>query len=187
MKKILILTLFLFSFYSIYAQQDLIKVISKQAVVIDSLQKVIKGESEDFSKQSKDYQKNLKNQSDTLKILKLDLSKLEKFKAEKNKSESLFKQKNDSIKLLSKQAGDVSKQLFDEKQKCQQNLREENIKGKNEVKCFISERGNQRIEIKDLKTNEIWQTLEDTSPSKNPEDFTEISDTIMFALIQQSI
>lgn len=156
MKKILILTLFLFSFCSIYAQQDLIKVISKQAVVIDSLQKVIKGESENFSKQLKEYQKNLKNKSDTLKILKLDLSKLEKFKAEKNKSESLFKQKNDSIKLLSKQAGDVSKQLFDEKQKCRQNLREENIKGKNEVKSeIISNYKNKKFDDLILSSSKI--------------------------------
>lgn len=62
----------------------------------------------------------------------------------------------------------------------------ENFKGNNEVKCFISERGNQRIEIKDLKTGEIWQTLEATSPQEDMDNYGDISDAIISALIEQS-
>lgn len=137
MKKIFISTLFIFSFCKVYAQTDLIKVISSQAVQIDSLKKLVKSENENFSKLSKEYNRNLKNQIDSLKILKLELSKLEAFKAEKNKSEILFKQKNDSLKLLTKEIVEINKRLFDEKQKNQQNLLAENLKGKNEIKSEI--------------------------------------------------
>ena len=67
----------------------------------------------------------------------------------------------------------------------EQFVREE-FKGNNEIKKFISERGNQRIEIKDLDTGEIWQTLEGTIPNENLNDFTEISASMLSALIQQS-
>ena len=67
----------------------------------------------------------------------------------------------------------------------EQFVREE-FKGNNEIKKFISERGNQRSEIKDLDTGEIWQTLEGTIPNENLNDFTEISASMLSALIQQS-
>jgi len=137
MKKIFISTLFLFSFCRVYAQPDLIKEITIQAVKIDSLKKLVKSEHESFSKLSKEYNRNLKNQIDSLKILKLELSKLEAFKAEKNKNEILFKQKNDSLKLLTKEIVEINKRLLDEKQKNQQNLLAENLKGKNEIKSEI--------------------------------------------------
>ena len=61
----------------------------------------------------------------------------------------------------------------------------ENFKGNNEVRKFISERGNQRIEIKDLDSGEVWQTLEAISSQENMDDFNDIEDAIISALIQQ--
>lgn len=59
--------------------------------------------------------------------------------------------------------------------------------GTNEVKGFISERGNQRIEIKNLEDGEIWQTLEAVSQQEDMSNFDDIADAVMSALIQQSI
>jgi hypothetical protein len=66
-----------------------------------------------------------------------------------------------------------------------ENFIKENFLGNNEVKCFISERGNQRIEIKDLDTGEIWQTLEAVKPQDNMDNFEDISNAILSAIIQQ--
>ncbi len=54
----------------------------------------------------------------------------------------------------------------------------------NEVKFFISERGNQRIEIKDLKTGEVWQTLEGVSDKELDDDFEDISGVLISSMIQ---
>ncbi len=56
--------------------------------------------------------------------------------------------------------------------------------GNNEVKFFISERGNQRVEIKDLDTGEIWQTLEEVSPSSD--NYEDISAALIYSLDHQS-
>lgn len=66
-------------------------------------------------------------------------------------------------------------------------LVKENFAGNNEIRFFISERGNQRIEIEDLDTKEIWQTLEAVNDSdlEDPSNFDDISAAIISALIQQ--
>ncbi len=181
MKKTLLFTFFLINFFSVYAQQDLLlekymKQSIKQESVIDSLKKVSKNEKENISKQSNDYQNKLNVKNDTIKSLKLNLSKLEKFKAEMNKNNALFKQKNDSINLLKKQIVDLNKQKLDENQKYLQNLREENTKGKNEVKSkFInnykdkkfdelivsSSKNSVQRDIIITEDNDIKQTLND--------------------------
>lgn len=181
MKKTLLFTFFLINFFSVYAQQDLLlekymKQSIKQESVIDSLKKVSKNEKENISKQSNDYQNKLNGKNDTIKSLKLNLSKLEKFKAEMNKNNALFKQKNDSINLLKKQIVDLNKQKLDENQKYLQNLREENTKGKNEVKSkFInnykdkkfdelivsSSKNSVQRDILITEDNDIKQTLND--------------------------
>lgn len=61
----------------------------------------------------------------------------------------------------------------------------ENFNGDNEVRAFISERGNQRIEIEDKSTNEVWQTLEATNKPDNKDDYSEIIDAIIFSLSEQ--
>lgn len=142
MKKTLLLPFFIFSFFSVFAQQDellekYMKQSIKQELLIDSLKKVSKSEKDNLNKQSKDYQSKLNAKNDTLKSLKLNLSKLEKYKSEMNKNEVLFKQKNDSIILLKNQIVLLNKQKLDENQKFSQNLREENIKGKGEVKSKL--------------------------------------------------
>lgn len=139
MKPRYILIFFLICFYSSYGQEDLIRVITNQAVVIDSLKRTGRMETENFNKQSRDCLKNLKSQSDTIKNIKLELSKLEKFKAEKNKVDTSLKQKNDSIRILKKQYSEVNKQIIEESKKTQIALREEYNKGKNEIKIKIVE------------------------------------------------
>jgi hypothetical protein len=167
MKKTLLLPIFILSFFSVFAQQDVLlekymKQSIKQEFAIDSLKKVSKSENDNFSKQSKDYQSKLNAKNDTIKILKLNLSKLEKYKSEMNKNEALFKQKNDSIILLKNQIGILNKQKLDENQKYIQNLREENIKGKNEVKSkFIDYYKNKKFDelIVSTSKNSIQRDL----------------------------
>lgn len=54
----------------------------------------------------------------------------------------------------------------------------------NEINRFISERGNQRIEIKDKHTGEIWHTLECVEPIENMDDFTDIEIAIIQGLLE---
>lgn len=60
----------------------------------------------------------------------------------------------------------------------------ETFEGNNEIKFFISERGNQRIEIQDLGTKEIWQTLEAVEPVEDMDNFDEISSILIFNIIK---
>ena len=62
----------------------------------------------------------------------------------------------------------------------------ESFIGTNNINYFISDRGNQRIEIKNLEDGEIWQTLEATSKSENPENYDDISQAMLSGLLQQS-
>ena len=59
------------------------------------------------------------------------------------------------------------------------------FEGDNEIKYFISERGNQRIEITDKTNNETWQTLEATSKTENQDNYDEISNALLHSLLQQ--
>ena len=62
----------------------------------------------------------------------------------------------------------------------------EEFKGNNEIRFFISERGNQRIEIIDLETNEKWQTLECVQPPKKSKEdnYDDISAAMISNLYQ---
>lgn len=62
----------------------------------------------------------------------------------------------------------------------------ESFIGTNNINYFISERGNQRIEIKNLEDGEIWQTLEATSKSEDLENYDDISQAMLSGLLQQS-
>ena len=136
MRKIIVIPLLLCCFCAVYSQ-DCFDKLAKQAVVIDSLQKVIKAERESVGNQSVVYQNTLKSQRDTIKSLKSDLSKLEKFKADKKIIDAQLKQKNDSIVLLKNHISGKEQQITAEKQKCEQKLHEEKEKGKNEVLANI--------------------------------------------------
>ena len=57
----------LFNLFSVFSQQDLIKELGKQAVIIDSLKKVTKTEKENYRIQSE----ALKNKNDSIKILSI--------------------------------------------------------------------------------------------------------------------
>ena len=61
----------------------------------------------------------------------------------------------------------------------------ENFKGNNKVHFLISERGNQRIEIEDILTKEIWQSLEDVTPSEDITNFDDIANALLYALMMQ--
>lgn len=63
-------------------------------------------------------------------------------------------------------------------------LIKEQFKGNNKVYFLLTEEGNQRIEIKDEDTGEVWQSLQDVMPPKNKEDFDEISANLIMAIFQ---
>ncbi|AOW11015.1 hypothetical protein [Flavobacterium gilvum] len=123
----------LFNLFAVFAQQDLIKEIGKQAIIIDSLMKVNKNEKENYRVQNE----ILKNKIDSIKILKLTLSKLEKFKAEKGKVDNLIKQKNDSITLLKNQKSELSQKISSERIICEQKKLDEKEKVKSEILAKI--------------------------------------------------
>ncbi|TDD99389.1 hypothetical protein [Flavobacterium cellulosilyticum] len=119
----------LFNLFSVFSQQDLIKELGKQAVIIDSLKKVTKTEKENCRIQNE----TLKHKNDSIKILKLTLSKLEKFKTEKGKVDNLLKQKNDSIILLKNQKTELSQKISQERMICEQKKLDEKEKAKSEI------------------------------------------------------
>jgi hypothetical protein len=113
----------LFNLFSVFSQQELIKEIGKQAITIDSLKKVTKTEKENYRIQNE----NLNNKKDSIKILKLTLSKLEKFKKEKENFDNLIKQKNDSIIILKNQKSELSLKILEERKICEQKKIEEQL------------------------------------------------------------
>jgi hypothetical protein len=119
----------LFNLFSVFSQQDLIKEIGKQAVIIDSLTKVNKNEKEKYNVQ---YE-TLKNKKDSIRILKLTLLKLEKFKTEKGKIDNLIKQKNDSIILFKSQKSELSQKITEEIIISEQKILSEKEKVKSEI------------------------------------------------------
>jgi hypothetical protein len=119
----------LFNLFSVFSQQELIKEIGKQAITIDSLKKVTKTEKENYRIQNE----NLNNKKDSIKILKLTLSKLEKFKTEKEKIDNLIKQKNDSVILLKNQKSELSLKILEERNICEQKKIEEKEKVRSEI------------------------------------------------------
>lgn len=128
--KIKISLVFLFlNFYSVFSQQELIKEIKKQTITIDSLSKIIKMERENYRVQNE----TLKSKTDSIIGLKSTLSKLDKFKNDKNKIEGQLKQKNDSISILKKQKSEIVQKISDEKIKSDQYLTNEKEKYKAEL------------------------------------------------------
>ena len=133
MKRIVIVTVIICAFSPAYAQNDLIDKITKQAVEIDSLKKVVKAEMDNNQEQIKKYQ----SIQDTLRKLRLDLAKLEEFKTKKKNIDSLLWQKTDSIVLLKNEISEKEKQGKTEKLKSEKQERDEYERGKNEILITI--------------------------------------------------
>jgi hypothetical protein len=129
MKMIITTTLILCGIGSSYAQQDLINTLQKQAVTNDSLNKVINK----YEQSDNENRVKLLSLQDTIKILKSDLSKLEKFKAEKKNLDNQLKHKSDSVTILKSNLSDKDKQLKNKEQKTKQEVKEARESSKNEI------------------------------------------------------
>lgn len=132
MKKAITLALILCFYYSSHSQ-DCFDKLAKQAILIDSLQKVVKTEMNMNQEVQINCQKISKILRDSIKVLKSDLGKLEEFKVEKKAIESRIRQKSDSITLLINQKSEINRQISIVKQNCEQKLIEEKEKIKNEA------------------------------------------------------
>ncbi len=132
MKKIIVISLFFCCFHSAYSQ-DCFDKLAKQAVVIDSIQKVVIYNQQTIL----GLQKISKDLKDSIQTLKSDLLKLEKFKADKKNIDYQLKLKNDSIALLKNQALEKNQLILADKLKYEQKLLEEKEKGKNDVLVSI--------------------------------------------------
>ena len=93
------------------------------------MQKVIKSERDNLS----NSQKITKDLGDTIKSLRADLAKLEKFKAEKKTVDAQFKVKNDSIALLKAHLAEKDKQIADTKRTGEQKAIAEKEIGREEA------------------------------------------------------
>ena len=129
--RILIITFILCCVSSAYSQDCLDKLV-KQAVLIDSLQKVIKVEKNQFNNLMTTTQSTRNSLSDTIKSLKADLADMEKYKLQKKSIENQIKIKSDSIAFLKIQISEKQKQITVISQKGDQKAREENERGKAE-------------------------------------------------------
>jgi len=128
LKKIIITTLILCGVSSAYSQ-DCLDRVAKQAVLIDSLQRVIR-QSDYLMTLSQTNQIAL---SDTIKSLRSDLSNLETFRQQKESIEDLLKTKSDSLALLKTQLSDKDQQIASAKLQSDQKARAEYERGKTEV------------------------------------------------------
>ena len=134
MKRIVIVTFIMCAFSPAFAQCDLIKELSKQAVEIDSLKKVVKTEMDSKLQLSKENY-NLK---DTIKKLKSEFVNLEEFRKQKKNIDTILRQKVDSIVLLKASISEKDKKITAEMQKSEQKERERFDAGKNEILATIA-------------------------------------------------
>ena len=129
MKIVTLITFILCGIGSSYAQKELITELTKQAVTIDSLKRVVKNhEQSDVENHSK-----LKKLQDTAAILKSDLSKLENFKVEKTNIDRQIKLKSDSIALLKSDLAEKNKELKTREQNFRQQLIDARENSRNEI------------------------------------------------------
>lgn len=104
MKKTFITTLILLIFNSVVAQQELIDRVTRQAVEIDSLKRIIKSKEE-----------NSQKLQDSIEKLKVDLVKLNNINSEKNKIDKQLLQKSDSIAVLLQTVSEKENQVIEAK------------------------------------------------------------------------
>lgn len=133
MKRIVIVTFIMCAFSPAFTQNDLIDRVTKQAVEIDSLKKIVKAEVDNKQQLARDNY----NLQDTIKRLKSELANLEEFRKKKKSIDTLLRQKTDSIVLLKAYISEKDKQIVAEKDICVQKSSEEYEKGKNEILSSI--------------------------------------------------
>lgn len=129
MKKLIFIATILICINSAYGQQELMKEIKNQAVVIDSLTKAIKADRESYNLNTQQSQKILKSLQDSVSVLRIELSKINKFKAEKKNIDLQLKLKSDSISTLKNTISEKEKQIVSERNSCELKAKEEFKKG----------------------------------------------------------
>ncbi len=129
LNRIIIVAL-IFCGMSSSCSQDCFDKIAKQAVEIDSLQKVISDQEKLFNDWISDAQNIQKALLDTIKTLRADLSSLEKFKSQRKSINDLLKTKSDSIAFLKTQLVSKDQLIAVAKQDCDQKVRAEYLRGK---------------------------------------------------------
>jgi len=129
MRKVVIVAFFSCLVISVYAQEDLLDRLTRQAVEIDSLKRENTAEKEVQGKLKNAYQQV----KDSLETLRSEFARLEELQKNRQLTDSLFMQKHDSIMLLQKSISDIKMQLSAEKQKIERLVQTEKEKGRLEV------------------------------------------------------
>lgn len=137
MNNLLVLAAILCGVSVAYSQQDCFDKVAKQAVVIDSLEKTLQLQNDLIKDNLRIIEETGMTLNDTIKQLRSELSKLKKFKEEKNTVDAQFKKLRDSIALLSFQISDKNAQITDIKQKGDLKAIQEKEKGKLEALASI--------------------------------------------------
>lgn len=155
MRIVFIIAVILCSFNDAYAQKELIERLEKQAVEIDSLKKIVRNELDNRQKAVTENGKL----SDSLKLIKSDLSKLEDFRIIKKKTDTVLRQKSDSIVLLKVVLSEKEKQVLEEIKKGEKRELDKYEAGKNEIIATIvnSYKGKSFDELLGLLTRQLAQ------------------------------
>lgn len=136
MKKIIVLALLFCGVCSAYSQITQ-EMYDKKVEEIVNLKKQLEDAATSHNNMVATSQSVLKSLKDTINELKIDLSKLEKYKTEKKTIDAQFQQKNDSIVLLKTQLSEKDKQIATTKQQGDQKARDEKERGKVEALASI--------------------------------------------------
>lgn len=128
MRILFLLAFILCSFSHVNAQKELIERLEKQAVEIDSLKRIFKNEIEKRQNTAKENSKL----TDTLKLMKLDLVKLDELRLFKKKSDTVLRQLTDSLVLIKTDLLKKDKQISDELRKGETREQEKYEAGKME-------------------------------------------------------
>lgn len=132
MVKLTLLSMLFFSFCTVYSQ-DCCDKLGKQAIFIDSLQKVVKANENHNRQIINETQSTIKALSDSIKILRSELLNLDRYRKDKRIIDDQLKLKNDSIALLKNQITYKNQEIDDQLQKCEKEAQEEKEKGRNEA------------------------------------------------------
>lgn len=128
MKIILIISVLLFSHCDAFSQKELIERLEKQAVEIDSLTRIFKSE---FTNRQNIAKENIRL-TDTIKLLRSDLVKLDELRLSKKKNDTILRQLTDSLVLLKTDLLKKDKQITDELKKGETREQEKYEAGKME-------------------------------------------------------
>ena len=123
MKKLLVLLFITINFFNVYSQESLLDRVTKQAVEIDSLEKI----SVNLERINKQFNTTFKTKNKEIKNLQSQINKLNKYKPLKNS--------NDSLLLQYKELENSKNKLITTHQK---ELKEAKEKAKNEIYSKIA-------------------------------------------------